>query len=556
MTPRLERHQLFISYSRADREWVDRLKAMLGPLLRGEDLQLWDDSQIVPGARWKEEIVSALANANVALLLVSPDFLNSDFIHKEELPPLLRAAEEKGLVLLWVKLRPCLVHLTPIHDYQAALDPGRPLSAMAPWEQEAALETVARRIDTVLQDARDRLGRLRAEQERQALEQWEKEQREKEQREKERLEQEQREKQRLDKEREAREMEAREQAAAEARQAGLRKEREGAPPQPAPSQLKRQRLAETKTAKLLPASGLLGRRTWRVETDPLSVGGVVEELAPGVPLQLVEIPQGSFSMGSPPGEEGRNAYGLWREEWKRLAVVEGVDVEAQRLVTVPACWLGRFPITQAQWQVVANWPRLDRELNPDPAKFKGLDRPVERVSWHDAVEFCQRLSRHTGRNYNLPSEALWEYACRAGTTTPFHFGATLSPELANFNGTFTYGSFPKGEYREHTTPVGIFPANAWGLHDMHGNVWEWCLDRWHPSPRNGPSDGRPWLEPAEGLPAEGQELRLLRGGSWFNVPHLCRSACRNSNHPAFLFDGVGFRVCFLPPGSPPWPSNP
>ncbi|MEB3334455.1 MAG: SUMF1/EgtB/PvdO family nonheme iron enzyme [Cyanobacteriota bacterium] len=507
MTPRLERHQLFISYSRADREWVDRLKTMLGPLLRGEDLQLWDDSQIVPGARWKEEIVSALAKANVALLLVSSDFLNSDFIHKEELPPLLRAAEEKGLVLLWVKLRPCLVHRTAIHAYQAVLDPARPLSAMAPWEQEAALEMVAQRIDAVLQDARDRLVGPREEQERQPLERRE-------------------------------------------------KEREEAPPQPAPPELTRQRLAETKTARILSSSGLLGRRTWRVETDPLAVWGVVEELAPGVPLQMVEIPRGSFSMGSPPGEEGRDVYGQWREDWKRLAAVEGVDVEAQRLVTVPGCWLGRCPITQAQWQVVAGWPRLERELNPDPATFKGVDRPVEQVSWHDAVEFCRRLSQRTGRTYSLPSEALWEYACRAGTTTPFHFGATLGAELANFRGTVSYGSGPTGEFREHTTPVGSFPANAWGLHDMHGNVWEWCLDRWHPSPRQGPSDGRPWLEPAEGLPAEGQELRLLRGGSWFDVPHYCRSACRDRTLPADHNDNVGFRVCCLPPGSPPWPSNP
>jgi formylglycine-generating enzyme required for sulfatase activity len=511
MTPRLERHQLFISYSRADREWVDRLKAMLGPLLRGEDLQLWDDSQIVPGARWKEEIVSALARAKVALLLVSPDFLNSDFIHKEELPPILQAAEEKGLVLLWVKLRPCLVHRTPIHAYQAALDPARPLVALAPWEQEAALETVAQCIEAALQGA---------------LEQ-----------------------------------ELADQGSRE-RQEQLSRERQpAAPPLPAvrndgaPGGLSRQRLAETETADMQPTNEPQGE-LWRIQRRSLSVWGVVEELAPGVPLQLVEIPRGSFSMGSPSGEEGRTRYQEWSEEWKRLAVVEGVDVEAQRLVTVPACWLGRFPITQAQWEVVANWPRLVRELNPDPAKFKGLDRPVERVSWHDALEFCRRLSQRTGRNYSLPSEVLWEYACRAGTTTPFHFGATLSPEVVNFRGTVSYGSGPKGEFREHTTPVGSFPANAWGLHDMHGNVWEWCLDRWHPSPRQGPSDGRPWLEPAEGLPAEGQELRLLRGGSWFNVPHSCRSAYRFSGHPADLVDGVGFRVCFLPPGSPPWPSNP
>ncbi|MFM7550827.1 MAG: formylglycine-generating enzyme family protein, partial [Cyanobacteriota bacterium] len=133
--------------------------------------------------------------------------------------------------------------------------------------------------------------------------------------------------------------------------------------------------------------------------------------------------------------------------------------------------------------------------------------------------------------------------------------ATLSPELANFRGTVSSGSGPKGEFREHTTPVGSFPANAWGLHDMHGNVWEWCLDRWHPSLRHGPNDGRPWLEPAEGLSAEGKELRLLRGGSWFGEPRPCRSAFRNCTHPVILISNVGFRVCSFPPGLPSWPSS-
>jgi formylglycine-generating enzyme required for sulfatase activity len=286
------------------------------------------------------------------------------------------------------------------------------------------------------------------------------------------------------------------------------------------------------------------------------VWGLVEELAPGVELQLVKIAAGRFSMGSPPGEEGRTVYENWPEESKRFCGVAGVDVEAQRLVSVPRFWLGRFPITQAQWQVVAGWPQLERELDPDPARFKGADRPVERVSWHDAQEFCRRLSKRTGRHYSLPSEALWEYACRAGSTTPFHFGSTISSDLANYNGNYTYSSGPKGDYREHTTPVGCFPANAWGLHDMHGNVEEWCLDRWHPSPRQGPSDGRAWLESAEELPPEGRELRLLRGGSWFVAPCGCRSACRSGIPPGELSDLVGFRVCCLPPGLPAWPLNP
>ncbi|MFM9048312.1 MAG: TIR domain-containing protein [Cyanobium sp.] len=296
MTPSADRHQLFISYSRADREWVDRLKTMLAPLLRGNDLRLWDDSKIAPGELWKEEIAGALAAAKVALLLVSPDFLNSDFIHSEELPPLLRAAQEEGLVLLWVKLRPCMVHRTPIHAFQAALDPARPLVALAPWEQEAALETMAQRIEAAFQQANNRDHQPEVNR----------------------------------KAREPQELQA-------------------------PS-------AATPAPALSPPSGLTRQRLSQ------NVWGVVEELVPGVALQLVEIPAGRFSMGSPPGEEGRDRYALWAEEWKRLAAVKGADVEAQRLVTVPSFWLGRYPITQAQWQVVAGWPRwIGRWMQIRPA---------------------------------------------------------------------------------------------------------------------------------------------------------------------------------------------
>ncbi|MFM9160298.1 MAG: formylglycine-generating enzyme family protein, partial [Dolichospermum sp.] len=128
---------------------------------------------------------------------------------------------------------------------------------------------------------------------------------------------------------------------------------------------------------------------------------------------------------------------------------------------------------------VAALPQVNQELKPNPSRFKGdgstlltNHRPVERVSWHDAVEFCARLSNYTKRPYRLPSEAEWEYACRAGTTTPFHFGETMTTDLANYNGNYTYGDGSKGVYREETTEVGSFKiANEFGLYDMHGNVW-------------------------------------------------------------------------------------
>src|SRR5919199_600622 len=188
-----------------------------------------------------------------------------------------------------------------------------------------------------------------------------------------------------------------------------------------------------------------------------------EDLGNGVFLDMVSIPGGTFLMGSPDTEKER-------------AHTEG----PQHSVTVKPFYLGKFPVTQKQWKAVAALPQVMRHLDFDPSDFKGDNLPVEQVFWDEAVEFCQRLSKKTGRSYRLPSEAEWEYACRAGTTTPFHFGETITSDLANYNGNFIYGSESKGIFRQETTAVGSFQvANAFGLYDMHGNVWEWCADYWH-----------------------------------------------------------------------------
>jgi formylglycine-generating enzyme required for sulfatase activity len=216
----------------------------------------------------------------------------------------------------------------------------------------------------------------------------------------------------------------------------------------------------------------------------------------------------------------------------------------QHEVTLGSFFLAQTPITQAQWRAVAGWQKVGRDLKPDPAQFKGANRPVEQVSWFDALEFCRRLSQRTGQRYGLPSEAQWEYACRAGSTTPFHCGATLTPELANYDGNYVYANGPKGTYREQTIEVASFPANGWGLHDMHGNVLEWCEDHWDDSYIFAPGDDQPWLIPA----AAADEPRLLRGGSWVYYPRFCRSAYRFHFRPDYASLDVGFRVVCLPQG--------
>ena len=210
-------------------------------------------------------------------------------------------------------------------------------------------------------------------------------------------------------------------------------------------------------------------RFWR--PPALSYGDVGFRVAsqdsPVTAIAMVKIPAGSFLMGSPTSEESHFA-----------------SESPQHEVNLGAFWMSQFPITQAQWVSV---------MGNNPSHFKGEDLPVESVSWHDAMEFCRRLSEQTGHTYTLPSEAQWEYACRAGTTTPFYFGNTITPDQANYDGNYTYGDGPRGEYRQQTTPVGMFPPNDWGLYGMHGNVWEWCLDEWHDNYEGAPVDGSAWV---------------------------------------------------------------
>jgi formylglycine-generating enzyme required for sulfatase activity len=269
---------------------------------------------------------------------------------------------------------------------------------------------------------------------------------------------------------------------------------------------------------------------WQTERQEVNVQACDLELGEGESLRLIQIPAGEFLMGSPDSEPER--YGN-----------EG----PQHRVRLTSFLLGQTPVTQAQWQLVAGWPKLKLDLSANRSRFKDACRPVEQVNWLEAMEFCRRLSERSGHTFSLPSEAQWEYACRASTTTPFAFGDTITPELANYNGNYTYANGPKGQFRREITPVAIFPTNAWGLHDMHGNVQEWCLDHWHPNYQGSPTDGSAWLD-GEGLNPEknSEKSRLLRGGSWYYYPRYCRSAYRAHFRPDHAYGHVGFRVVCLP----------
>ncbi len=305
-------------------------------------------------------------------------------------------------------------------------------------------------------------------------------------------------------------------------------------------------------------------------------------------LEMVAIPGGTFTMGSPENES------------------EHDDELPQHDVTLSPFFMGKYPITQAQWKAIASRTdlKVNIDLNEDPSHFKdpyqAQDReierwlrPVESVNWYEAVEFCQRLSKLTGRDYQLPSEAQWEYACRAVTESldlekadgteppsygdsqahqegesypPFYFGETITDQLANYRASETYADEPKGEGRSETTPVGQFPPNAFGLYDMHGNVWEWCADDWHDNYDDAPTDGSAWVDTSTSLNNESNEeenvnpenreyldknnrnspYTVIRGGSWIDNPNYCRSALRDNDDPrAVRINNDGFRVVCL-----------
>jgi len=251
-----------------------------------------------------------------------------------------------------------------------------------------------------------------------------------------------------------------------------------------------------------------------------------QDLGNNISLEMVSIPGGTFMMGAAQNEANASS-----------------DEYPQHPVNIAAFSMAKYPITQAQWEAVLALPKIKIDLEPDPSysDFKGANRPVDSVTWHEAQEFCQRLSKETGKTYRLPSEAEWEYACRAKTESPFHFGETITADLANYDAKYIYASAPTGTYRQQTTDVGSFKKpNAFGLYDMHGNVWEWCADPWHENYTGAPDDGSVWESGGN------TQYRVFRGGSWNHNPWNCRCANRYWLGPLSRYRIYGFRVVSSP----------
>ncbi|MGF1583399.1 MAG: SUMF1/EgtB/PvdO family nonheme iron enzyme [Gemmataceae bacterium] len=241
---------------------------------------------------------------------------------------------------------------------------------------------------------------------------------------------------------------------------------------------------------------------------------LVEGLEPVIPqytneigMEFVWIPPGKFLMGSPDDEPER------------------YDNETQHEVTLTkGFWLQTTTVTQQQWEQV---------MGNNSSRFRGENLPVEHVSWNDCADFCQKVTELTGRKTVLPTQAQWEYACRAGTTSPFWFGKTITTNQANYHGEYPYAGGEKGEFRDRTVVVKSFLPNGWGLYQMHGNVREWCHN-WY--------DTKPTVDPEvdpKGPTKSGR--RVLRGGSWANAATTCRSAVRHYRAPIKRDEHIGFR---------------
>ncbi|MFM6132836.1 MAG: SUMF1/EgtB/PvdO family nonheme iron enzyme, partial [Sphaerospermopsis kisseleviana] len=293
-----------------------------------------------------------------------------------------------------------------------------------------------------------------------------------------------------------------------------------------------------------------GQKIAAAKTRELTV-----DIGQGLTLELVRISAGKFTMGMPPEErqialEKALSYNVKREDAERW-----LDWSTpQHEVYLQEFLMGKYAVTNAQWYAVMKTKPSEQY----DQKFQGDKQPVVGVSWHEAMAFCQKLSEQTKRAVRLPTEAEWEYACRAGTTTAFAFGKTITTDQVNYNGNYPYGDAPKGKYRECTVNVDSFTPNTWGLYQMHGNVWEWCLDEFHDSysekPAHLKSNGNePWVNKKNLIAnlinkisdREDNLAYVCRGGSWYLNAGGCRSAYRISYCARDLDANLGFRVVFV-----------
>ncbi|MEH1868245.1 MAG: SUMF1/EgtB/PvdO family nonheme iron enzyme [Nostoc sp.] len=501
--------KVFISYSHADEPLKNELVNHLTMLKRQGVISTWDDREIPPGGEWDRQINENLNTADIILLLVSSDFIRSEYCWSVEVTKAVERHEAGEACVIPIILRSVAWQSPPLVRLQALPKNAQPVTSSSWHNRDDAFTNVAEGIKV----AAEQLSKAKAiAQYRQKVEKFASD---------------------GDGDISFGELKILKRleinlglidSEASAVQKEVLK----------PYKIRQQHIDDYRELfidfvaqhrypldeRAKKELNKLQREYELKDEDVVEAKLFTENLGDGVVLEIVPIRGGKFLMGSPENEPERYS-----------------DESPQHLVTIKPFFMGKYPVTQSQWAVVAGLKKVNVDLNPEPSYFKGANRPVEQVSWDDAIEFCARLSNKTGKTYRLPSEAEWEYACRAGTTTPFYFGETITTDLANYNGNYTYGAGSKGEYREQTTDVGKFSPNSFGLFDMHGNIWEWCQDDWHENYNKAPANGSPWIS--------GNNQRLLRGGSFYYEPKCCRSAFRLYYRRDGNDFNVGFRVVLV-----------
>lgn len=276
-------------------------------------------------------------------------------------------------------------------------------------------------------------------------------------------------------------------------------------------------------------------------------------------FDMIEIPAGQFKMGLPPAERTELVVNCQKycsgEACKACEEIARSEAPQHEVTVQKKFYMSRTEITQSQWDAVRELSKTALVANPSDSRSDPTydsQRPVERVSWADAKEFCKVLSRQTGRTYRLPTEAEWEYSCRAGTQTAFAFGPTIYGEDFNYNGYKPYGAASSAPAIYKTTVWVTLDrlalANAFGLYHLHGNVAEWCEDSWHNSYEGAPGNSSAWLE-------QGSRLRVARGGSWNDPGYACRCSARQKYTETFREPYLGFRIVMEPREPSPAPKK-
>ncbi|MBX3517233.1 MAG: SUMF1/EgtB/PvdO family nonheme iron enzyme [Rhodospirillales bacterium] len=526
---------LFYSYSHKDEDLRGKLQEHLAVLRRAGLITEWHDRNIDAGSEWSKEIDRNLSTADIVLLLVSPSFIASEYCWSVEVTKALERHERGEAVVVPVMLRPCRLSITPFAKLQAVPKDAKPVTE---WpNQDTAFDDIAAKVETLVKRIREE--RAAAEASRPAP---------------------------LQKEEKAKNVSA--SSTPGVKGTGVERSNESAP-QPWREKLRRDAPATATPApprqprRLLwlagagAAVGVLAFLAWlagnksTIPEQPIRDNKAVTESKPAPAVkpappapqpapspvtlsagksftdctdncpEMVTLPGGTFLMGSPENETSRYS-----------------DEGPQRKVTIPPFAIGKYEVTFAEWDACFAVGGCNR-YRPDDQGWGRDRRPVINVSWRDAQAYVAWLSKVTGKPYRLPTEAEWEYAARAGTTTPFALpppkgsNDIAAKGLANCNGC---GSHWDGK---STAPVGSFPANAWGLCDLHGNVHEWVEDIWHDSYQRAPVDGSAWTD---GEGREPSRYRVIRGGSWYNSPRYLRSAVHFGLGPDIRGANRGFRV--------------